>query len=83
MANDTRRPSLVAFIIIGVGMVVVGLSTDVMGLTGGGIVFIIIGVASVLASRQDDTSEPDTEHRDTGDDTSDRRDDGEGVGREG
>ena len=63
MAEKKRKPNLIAFIIIGAGMVAVGISTDNWGLLGGGVVFIIIGAASVVKARRE---------RDT-DDTGDER----------
>jgi predicted benzoate:H+ symporter BenE len=61
MPKRKRKPNLVAFIAIGAGMVAVGISTDNWGLLGGGVVFIIIGAASVVKARR----ERDTD--DTGD----------------
>jgi hypothetical protein len=42
----------VAFIIIGLGMVTVGISTETWGLMGAGVVFIVIGAVSVVQSRR-------------------------------
>jgi hypothetical protein len=52
MSESKRRPSLVAFIIIGLGMVTVGISTETWGLMGAGVVFIVIGAVSVVQSRR-------------------------------
>ena len=61
MAKKKRKPNLIAFIVIGAGMVAVGISTDNWGLLGGGVVFIIIGAASVVQAKQkrstDDTED--------------------------
>jgi hypothetical protein len=52
MSESGRRPSLVAFIIIGLGMVTVGISTETWGLMGAGMLFILIGAVSVVQSRR-------------------------------
>jgi predicted benzoate:H+ symporter BenE len=58
MAGEKRRPNLIAFIVIGCGMIAVGISTEVWGLMLGGVVFVIIGAADVVkkrrAEREDD-----------------------------
>lgn len=59
MSEPKRRPNLVAFIIIGLGMVTVGISTETWGLTGGGILFIMVGAASVVKSRREDRADED------------------------
>jgi predicted benzoate:H+ symporter BenE len=65
MAEKKRKPNLIAFIIIGAGMVAVGISTDNWGLLGGGVVFIIIGAASVVkAKREDEADNSDEQQQD-------------------
>jgi predicted benzoate:H+ symporter BenE len=64
MAKRKRTPNLVAFIAIGCGLVAVGISTDNWGLLGGGVLFIIIGAASVVKARRDrDTDDPGDEQQ--------------------
>ena len=61
MAERKRAPNLVAFIAIGGGLVAVGISTSNWGLLGAGMLFIIIGAASVVKAKQkrdtDDTGD--------------------------
>ena len=52
MAEGKRKPNLIAFIVIGSGMIVVGISTEVWGLALGGVVFVIIGAADVVQKRR-------------------------------
>ncbi len=64
MAEKKRKPNLIAFIVIGAGMVAVGISTDNWGLLGGGVVFIIIGAASVVkAKREGETDNSDEQQQ--------------------
>ena len=53
MAERKRKPNLVAFIAIGGGLVAVGIATDNWGLLGAGVLFIIIGAASVVKTRRE------------------------------
>jgi hypothetical protein len=61
MPKRKRTPNLIAFIAIGCGLVAVGISTDNGGLLGAGVLFIIIGIASVVKAKQkrgtDDTGD--------------------------
>ena len=61
MAEEKGRPNLIAFIVIGCGMIAVGISTEVWGLMLGGVVFVIIGAADVVKKRrsgaEDDTTD--------------------------
>ena len=57
MVKRKRAPNLVAFIVIGCGLVVVGISTDNWGLLGGGVLFIIIGAASVVKAKREDRAD--------------------------
>ena len=53
MPKRKRAPNLVAFIAIGCGLVAVGISTDNGGLLGAGVLFIIIGAASVVKAKRE------------------------------
>ena len=53
MVKSKRAPNLVAFIVIGCGLVAVGISTDNVGLLGAGVLFIIIGAASVVKDKRE------------------------------
>jgi hypothetical protein len=70
LSESKRRPSLVAFIIIGLGMVTVGISTETWGLMGAGMLFIIIGAVSVVQSRREQNAADDggSKHEDRGQD---------------
>ena len=64
MAKRKRTPNLVAFIAIGGGLVAVGISADSRGLLGAGVLFIIIGAASVVKARRErDTDDPREEQQ--------------------
>ena len=52
MADDKRKGNLLAFIVIGSGIVTIGISIRNWGLMGAGLVFIIIGVVSVVSARK-------------------------------
>ena len=65
MTKKKRKPNLVAFIVIGCGLVAVGISTDNVGLLGAGVLFIIIGAASVVkAKREGKGNNSDDQQRD-------------------
>ncbi|MCK4410453.1 MAG: hypothetical protein KAW67_10215 [Candidatus Eisenbacteria sp.] len=53
VAKGKRKPNLIAFIAIGCGLVAVGISTDNWGLLGAGVLFIIIGAASVVKATRE------------------------------
>jgi len=52
VARKNKEGALAAFIVIGSGVVVVGIATEVWGLIFAGLTFIIIGVASIVGSRK-------------------------------
>jgi predicted benzoate:H+ symporter BenE len=65
MARSKRKPNLIAFIVIGCGLVAVGISTENWGLLGAGVLFIIIGVASVVkAKREGEADNSDDQRQD-------------------
>lgn len=65
MVRRKRTPSLIAFIAIGGGLIAVGISTDNGGLLGAGVLFIIIGAASVVkAKREDKANTSDDQQQD-------------------
>lgn len=45
MENVKKNPHNIGFIVLGIGLMVVGLSSDNMGLMAAGIVFIVLGLA--------------------------------------
>jgi len=45
MENVKKNPQNIGFIVLGIGLMVVGLSSDNMGLMAAGIVFIVLGLA--------------------------------------
>jgi hypothetical protein len=53
VARGKRKPNLAGLIVIGCGLVAVGISTDNWGLLAGGVVFIIIGAASVVKAKRE------------------------------
>jgi len=59
MPGSAKDGGIVAFIIIGMGMVVIGITSEVSGLIFGGLTFIIIGAASVLRARKREEDKED------------------------
>ena len=59
MPKKVKEGGLAAFIVIGAGMVVVGIATEVWGLMFGGLTFIIIGVASIVGARKRESETED------------------------
>jgi len=53
MPKRTRTPNLVAFIAIGGGLIAVGISTDNRGFLWAGVLFIIVGAASVVKAKRE------------------------------
>ena len=53
MVKRKRTPYLVAFIVLGCGLVTVGISTDNRGLLWAGVLFIIVGAASVVKAKRE------------------------------
>jgi hypothetical protein len=58
MSRRKRTPNLIAFIAIGAALIAVGISTDNRGFMGAGVLFIIVGAASIIkAKRKRDTGD--------------------------
>ena len=53
MVRRKRTPNLIAFIAIGAALVAVGVSTDNNGLLVAGVLFVVVGVATVVKAKQE------------------------------
>ena len=53
MARRKRTPNLIAFIAIGAALVAVGVSTDSNGLLVAGVLFVVMGAASVVKDKRE------------------------------
>ena len=53
MTKKKRKPNLIAFIAIGAALVAVGVSTDSNGLLVAGVLFVVMGAASVVKDKRE------------------------------
>ncbi len=53
MARRKRTPNLIAFIAIGAALVAVGVSTESNGLLVAGVLFVVVGVATLVKVKQE------------------------------